>query len=67
MVTNKEKVQLAMARACLTLSDIAVKADMPVQTVKNVVNGNRSVKPATLGKVAKALRVDVAELLDKED
>ncbi len=42
--------------------DVAEKAKMPLSTVKNVIGGNLSVKPVTIGKVAKALRVDVTQI-----
>ncbi len=65
MQANKQQLELAMARACMNIYDIARKAEMPEQTVKNVLCG-RSVKPRTLGKVAKALGVDPAEILESE-
>lgn len=69
MVADKYKVQIAMARACMTVNDIAQKADMPFQSVKNVVGGKRSVRPETISRVAKALQVDVTTILanKKED
>lgn len=67
MVADKNKTQIVMARTCMNPVDIAKKANMPLQTVKNVINGNRSVRPATIGKVAKALQVDVTEIMIKED
>ena len=38
---------------------------MPRPTVNNVITG-RSVRPATLGRIARALGVDVAEIIEKE-
>jgi predicted transcriptional regulator len=63
VTADKKKIELAMARACMNAKDIAVKANMPEATVKNVLSG-RNVKPRTLGKVAQALRCDVTELLE---
>ena len=63
MIANREKALLAMARACMNATDISEKAQMPEMTVKNVLAG-RSVKPRTLGRVARALGVDVTELLE---
>lgn len=68
MVADKYKVQIAMARACMTVNGIAEKADMPLQSVKNAVGGRRSVRPETIGRVAKVLQVDVTEILaDKKE
>lgn len=62
---DKEKIMLLMARNCLNLADLAKKAEMPEVTTKNVVYG-RNTRPKTIGKVAKALGVDVTEILEKE-
>ena len=64
MKADKHKIRLAMARACMRGSDIASKAMMPQPTVANVLKG-RSVTPITLGKVARALGVDVAEITEE--
>ena len=66
MIADKHKVQIAMARSCMTVRDIALKAGIPFQSVKNVVGGKRSVRPGTIGRVAKALQVDVVEILADE-
>lgn len=52
-----------MARACMNTQELAKTAELPQQTVNGVIRG-RSVRPATLGKVARALGCDPAELLD---
>lgn len=65
MRADRNKLELAMARACMNAKDIAIKASMPEMTVKNVVYG-RNVNPRTLGRVCKALGVDVSELLPEE-
>lgn len=55
-----------MANACIDVRDLQEKSQMPRPTLNNVVSG-RSVRPATLGKVARALGVDVREILDLEE
>lgn len=65
MKANKERLLIAMARACMNVQDIASKAEMPDMTVKNVLSG-RCVRPRTLGKVARALGVDPAEISESE-
>lgn len=62
MTADKEKILLAMARACMNPKDISEKAGMPEMTLKNVMTG-RSVRPRTLGRVARVLGVDPAEIL----
>lgn len=66
MKVNRNKLQLAMARACMNTIDLSVKAEMPVQTINGVLRG-RSIRPATLGRIAKALGVDVTDILEKEE
>lgn len=63
MKTDRSKLELAMARACLLPSELAKLAAMPLPTLNGVIHG-RSVRPATLGKVARALCVPVEELLE---
>lgn len=60
---NREKLVLAMARACMNTEDLAASAEMPRPTVNNVITG-RSVRPGTLGKIARALGVDVTEIME---
>ena len=61
---NRKKFELALARACLTPDELAKLANMPRPTLNNVVTG-RSVRPATLGRVARALGVDVEEIMEE--
>lgn len=52
-----------MARACMESRDLPVAAGLPRPTVQNLIVG-KSVRPATLGRVAKALGVDPEEIVD---
>lgn len=65
MKVDRKKLELAMARACMESADLPAAAGLPRPTVQNVISG-RSVRPATLGRIAKALGVDPAELLKEE-
>lgn len=64
MKADRNKIYMAMARACLTSGELAKKAEMPSSSISNVIAG-RSVRPATLGRVAKALGVSVSEILEE--
>lgn len=57
MKADRKKLELEMARSCMSTEELAIKAKMPLSTVKNVITG-RSVRPVTMGKVARALGVD---------
>lgn len=65
MKADTSKLRLAMARACLNPQDLAKAAQMPAQTVNGVLRG-RSIRPATIGKIARALGVDVTTILKEE-
>lgn len=65
MKANKKKLEIAMANACMSTAELQEASAMPRPTVNNVISG-RSVKPATLGRIAKALGVDVKEILEEE-
>lgn len=65
MRADRKKIELAMARMCMNPGDLVKAAKMPAPTVKNVICG-RGARPATIGRVAVALNVDVAEILAVE-
>lgn len=64
MKMNRAKYELARARACMGQKDFE-KAGIPKGTLCRAMSG-RSLKPETLGKIAKALNVDVTEILEKD-
>lgn len=66
MTADKQRINLAMARACIGARDVVKRAGIPRPTFNNVVTG-RSVRPETLGKIARALDVDVEYLIAKEE
>lgn len=66
MKANREKLRIVMARACMNPQDLAKAAEMPPQTVNGVIR-ERSVRPATLGRIARALGVDVTEIMDGKE
>ena len=65
MKVNRSKLELAMARACMSPADLENKAVLPRPTLNNVIVG-RSVRPVTIGRIAKALGCDVTEILENE-
>ena len=64
MKVNRQKLELAMARACMNSADLPAAAGLPRPTVQNAIVG-KGVRPATLGRFAKALGVDPAELIEE--
>lgn len=63
MRIDKRKYELAKARACKGTSDL-VSAGIPRGTLSRVYRDD--IRPETAGKIAKALGVDVTEII-KED
>lgn len=63
MKANRKKLELAMAMACMNTEDVQKVSNMPRPTLNNVISG-RNVRPATIGRVAKALGVDVTEIVE---
>lgn len=66
MKVNRKKLELAMARACMTSAELPAVAGLPRPTVQNAVVG-KGVRPATVGKIAKALGVDPVEIIEMEE
>lgn len=65
MKLDRDKFQIAMARVCFEISDLVTASQMPRPTINNAIRG-LSVRPATLGRIAKALGVDVTEIIKEE-
>lgn len=65
MRVDRKKIELLMAKDCLSTTDVADKAMVTSQTVRRAISGNQ-IKPKTVGKIAKALGVDVTEILLEE-
>lgn len=63
MKANRKKLELAMARKCMSTADLTVAAGMKRPTLNNVITG-RDVRPNTFGRVAKALGVDVTDIME---
>lgn len=63
MKVDKKKLEVAMARAKLNRNTLANKAGIPVPTLSNVYNRGKC-KPATVGRIADALGIDVTEILE---
>lgn len=66
MKLNRKKLELAMARVCMNSADLPNASGLPRPTVQNAIVG-KSVRPATAGKIARALGVDPAEIIEMED
>lgn len=63
MKLDKKKLEIAMAKACMTVGQLQRVAAMPMPTLAGAMSG-KNIRPATVGKIAKALDVDVAEIIE---
>ena len=61
MRVNRGKLDLALARKCMSMSEL--RDWVAPQTLTRVRKGE-NIKPATLGRIAKALGVDVVDILE---
>ena len=62
MKINKEKFALARARSCKGLKELTA-AGVPKGTLCSAMSG-KNMKPETVGRIARALGVDVTEIID---
>ena len=65
MIINNSKLQIALATACMNPYDLCKVVNIQYQTYRRISAGNNC-KPATVGKIAKALNVPVENLIDVE-
>lgn len=65
MLLDKTKAELAMARLELSRLDLARKLGVAAVAVKYFKPG-RDLHPKTIGKIAKALEIDPAEIIKSE-
>jgi len=66
MKINKQKLRLAMATACMNPYDLCKAVNIQYQTYRRILAGNNC-KPATVGKIAKALNVPVDQIGDMDE
>ena len=67
MLLDKTKAELAMARVGLNRSGLSQKLGVAVSTASQYFKPGRDLSPKTVGKIAKALEVDPAEIVKREE
>lgn len=65
MKVNRQKLEIAMARACMDTRELCEKSGLPRGSLNNLISG-KGVRPGTFGRVAKALGIDVTEIIEEE-
>ena len=64
MKLSQTKLLLAMANACITITELSVKSNVSRVTLTKFTTGKSNPKPVTIGKIAKALEVKVEDLIE---
>jgi len=62
-----KKLFLFQAKACFNTNELAEKAKIPRTTLSSIMHGKRNATPKTIGLLAKALNVDVTEIVVDEN
>lgn len=65
MKLDTQKLLLGMANACMTITELAEKANVSRPALTRLATGKSNPKPATLGKIARALGVKVEDLIER--
>lgn len=67
MKLDTNKFEKVLADKGLMLKDLCDKAELAEVTLRNIRQGKRTPRPATLGRIAKALGVDVQDIIQEGD
>lgn len=66
MTIDDKKFKIALARSGLTATQTAERAGISRQRLCSILN-QKNVSPRSCGKIAKALGVDVTEIIDTDN
>lgn len=64
MTLNRQALEISIAKAGLSLVDTARLSGVGLSTVSKAINGKTALRRASIGKLAKALNVDVTDLIE---
>lgn len=63
MKLNTGFLMMELARQCMTLRDLSAQSGVNAATLTRIKTGVQDPQPATIGKIAKALNVNVETLI----
>ena len=66
MNLDLNKLKIAQAKACLSVNELVDKTGLGRTTISKTLNGKVKATPKTIGLIAKALNVDVSELINED-
>lgn len=62
VIFNKPAFYMALCNSGLSMADLIKRANVNNKTVYNLIDGTHAPRPKTLGKIAKALDIDICYL-----
>lgn len=65
MKIDSTKLKLAQAKACLSVNELVEKTELSRSTISNVLNGSTNPSTKSAGLIAKALNINIADLLSE--
>lgn len=65
MKASISKIEILRARLCMSSKELQKTSGLPRGTYIGLISG-KNVRPETIGRVAKALKVDVADIIEDE-
>lgn len=63
MKLNLKKLKILQAKACLSVNELAEKSGLKRSTVSKIINGVTTPSIKSVGLLARALNVDVTEII----
>ncbi|BCZ49323.1 hypothetical protein psyc5s11_53900 [Clostridium gelidum] len=66
MELDLHKIKIAQAKACLSVNELVEKTGLGRATVSKILNGVNNPSIKTVGLLAKALNIDVSEIIKVE-
>lgn len=66
MKIDSTKVELALANECILMKELCQRAEITPISLKRILAGTVNPRPATVGKIARALNVNVQEIIVEE-
>jgi len=64
MKLNNQRLQILMAEQVLTVKDLSAKSGLSRVYISDCILRSPNPKPATVGKIARALNVNVQEIIE---
>lgn len=64
MKISNEKLEVAMANSCMNYKELSEATGMTQESFVRIKKGRQNPRPATVGKIAKALNVNVEDLVE---